>query len=132
MVHNFWWSTTSPAICYDENNVRVILPFLAQPELLIWLIWTSLLANCELYIPYRTKFRLTKVPKIWLSAENYVRQKILSAENFVCRNIKKKPIKFSRRTKLPKFRTGAENYDRGKFFHRNFVVENLFQLLRKT
>ena len=32
-------------------------------------------------------FRRTKVPKIWLAAENFVRRKILSAENFVRRNI---------------------------------------------
>ena len=31
-------------------------------------------------IPYRTKFRRTKVPKIWLAAENFVLRKILSAE----------------------------------------------------
>ena len=34
-------------------------------------------------IPYRTKFRRTKLPKIWLAAENFVRRKFLSAENFV-------------------------------------------------
>ena len=38
-------------------------------------------------LPYRTKFRRTKVPKIWLCAENFVRQKILSAQNFVRRNV---------------------------------------------
>ena len=38
-------------------------------------------------VPYRTKFRRTKVPKIWIRAENFVRRKILSAENFVRRNI---------------------------------------------
>ena len=40
-----------------------------------------------LKIPYRTKIRRTKVPKIWLGAENFVRRKYLSAENFVRRNI---------------------------------------------
>ena len=32
-------------------------------------------------------FRRTKVPKIWLAAENFVRRKFLSAENFISRNI---------------------------------------------
>ena len=36
-------------------------------------------------IPYLTKIRRTKLPKIWLGAENFVRRKILSAENFVRR-----------------------------------------------
>ena len=38
-------------------------------------------------IPYRTKFRRTKLPKIRLAAENFVRRKVLSTENFVRRNI---------------------------------------------
>jgi hypothetical protein len=37
-------------------------------------------------IPYRTKIRRTKLPKIGLGAENFVRRKFLSAENFVRRN----------------------------------------------
>ena len=38
-------------------------------------------------IPYRTKFRRTKVPKICLAAENFFRRKFLSAEIFC-------PLKF--------------------------------------
>ena len=38
-------------------------------------------------LPYRTKFRRTKLPKIRLDAENFVHRKVLSAENFVRRNI---------------------------------------------
>ena len=34
-------------------------------------------------IPYRTKFRRIKVPKIFHAAENFVRRDILSAKNFV-------------------------------------------------
>ena len=41
----------------------------------------------ESCVPYRTKFRRTKLQKIWLAAENFVRRKFLSAENFVRRNI---------------------------------------------
>ena len=37
--------------------------------------------NCD-QIPYRTKFRRKKLPKIWLAAKN-VRRKVLSSEYFV-------------------------------------------------
>ena len=36
-------------------------------------------------VPYRTKFRRIKVPKIRFCAENFVRRNILSAECFVRR-----------------------------------------------
>ena len=38
-------------------------------------------------IPYRTKFRRAKGPKIWLAAENFVRRKFCPPEHFVRRNI---------------------------------------------
>ena len=37
-------------------------------------------------LPYRPKLRRTKVPKIWLATENFVRRNILSAkiQNITC------------------------------------------------
>ena len=34
------------------------------------------------FIPFRTEFRRTKLPKIWLAAKFFFRQKVLSAEIF--------------------------------------------------
>ena len=33
-------------------------------------------------LPYRAKFRRTKLPKTWLAAENFVRRKFLSSKKF--------------------------------------------------
>ena len=60
-------------------------------------------------VPYRTKFRWTKVPKIWLAAENFVRRKIFSAENFVRRKI-----------------LSAEKCFPPKFFPIRYIIRNLY------
>ena len=39
-------------------------------------------------LPYRTKFRRTKVPKIWLAAKNFVRRKFCPPKYFVHKNSK--------------------------------------------
>ena len=85
-----------------------------------------------------------KVPKIWRSAETFVRRKILSAELFLPAYFlfNKKPskkrkssrikcfaqtfLKQNRRTKVPKISEGSENIVRRKFLSAELFVRRIF------
>ena len=74
----------------------------------VWVVGYFSLGNCKntpANIPYRTKFRRTKV----LCAEKFIRQKFCWIIHF-------------RQTKLPKIEVGAENFvRRKKLVRRKFV-----------
>ena len=79
------WTTTTSSILVQQ---------LVGDEIVatVFLVTRSVHHRQTRQLPDRTKFRRTKVPKIWLAAENFVRKKILSAKNFIRRQLKLKII----------------------------------------
>ena len=73
--------TWGSIIFFYKNVVHLISPLkMPAQDYAEWQKVEQKVIRYSKKIPYRTKFCRTKLPKIWLAAENFVRRKSFSAE----------------------------------------------------